>query len=84
MTINLTPSDFRPMLRKDFCAFMQRCFYELNPTIEFSTELAPRRGYRCTRGLSAWKGYAVEYQSAAPLAQIARCVGRFSRLYSRS
>jgi predicted phage terminase large subunit-like protein len=35
MAMNLTPSDYRAVLRKDFCAFMQRCFHELNPTTEF-------------------------------------------------
>jgi predicted phage terminase large subunit-like protein len=31
----LTPADYNALLRQDFCAFVQRCFYELNPQARF-------------------------------------------------
>jgi predicted phage terminase large subunit-like protein len=31
----LTPAEYRALLRQDFCAFVQRCFYELYPQAEF-------------------------------------------------
>jgi predicted phage terminase large subunit-like protein len=33
--MNLTPSDYRALLRRDLYAFTERCFYELNPTTKF-------------------------------------------------
>jgi predicted phage terminase large subunit-like protein len=35
MTLTLKPNEYRALLRKDFCAFTERCFYELNPTTPF-------------------------------------------------
>jgi predicted phage terminase large subunit-like protein len=31
----LTPAEYRILLRRDFCSFVQRCFYELNPQTRF-------------------------------------------------
>jgi predicted phage terminase large subunit-like protein len=31
----LTPAEYRILLRQDFCSFIQRCFYELNPQTRF-------------------------------------------------
>jgi predicted phage terminase large subunit-like protein len=31
----LTPTEYRILLRQDFCSFVQRCFYELNPQAKF-------------------------------------------------
>jgi hypothetical protein len=31
----LTPAEYRALLRQDFCSFVQRCFYELNPRTAF-------------------------------------------------
>jgi predicted phage terminase large subunit-like protein len=31
----LTPADYNALLRQDLCAFVQRCFYELNPQAWF-------------------------------------------------
>lgn len=33
--MRLAPSDYRALLRRDLCAFIERCFYELNPTTKF-------------------------------------------------
>ena len=33
--MKLAPSDYRALLRRDLCAFIERCFYELNPTTKF-------------------------------------------------
>jgi predicted phage terminase large subunit-like protein len=33
--MNLTPTEFRTLLRRDLNAFTERCFYELHPTTEF-------------------------------------------------
>jgi len=33
--LNLTPSEYRALLRQDFYAFIERSFYELNPATEF-------------------------------------------------
>jgi predicted phage terminase large subunit-like protein len=32
-----TPADLRVLLRTDFCSFLERCFYQLNPCAEFLT-----------------------------------------------
>jgi len=32
----LIPAEYRAILRQDFCAFIQRCFHELNPEAKFS------------------------------------------------
>ena len=34
MKPTITPSEYHALLRKDLCAFIARCFYELNPTTE--------------------------------------------------
>ncbi len=31
----LTPAEYKAFLRQDFCAFVQRCFHELNPQAKF-------------------------------------------------
>src|SRR5437016_1163629 len=31
----LTQAEYRALLRQDFCAFIQRCFHELNPQAQF-------------------------------------------------
>jgi hypothetical protein len=31
----LTPAEYRALLRQDFCSFVERCFYELNPQTAF-------------------------------------------------
>ncbi len=36
MTMNLTSSEYRSLLRHDLYAFVERCFHELNPTTPFS------------------------------------------------
>jgi hypothetical protein len=36
MKLIITPSEYRAVLRRDLCAFIARCFYELNPTTELS------------------------------------------------
>ena len=33
--MKLAPDDYRTLLRRDLYAFIQRCFYELNPTTKF-------------------------------------------------
>jgi predicted phage terminase large subunit-like protein len=33
--ITLTPAEYSALLRRDFCAFVLRCFYELNPQTSF-------------------------------------------------
>src|SRR5580704_2622842 len=33
--MKLAPSDYRALLRRDLCAFIERCFYELNQTTKF-------------------------------------------------
>jgi hypothetical protein len=33
--MDLTPNEYRAMLRSDFNAFIERSFYELNPTTPF-------------------------------------------------
>ena len=62
MAMNLTPRDYRAVLRQDFCAFMQRCFYELNPTTEFvpnwHLDVVAAALEDCRRG----KDHAVGYQ----------------------
>jgi predicted phage terminase large subunit-like protein len=35
MPINLTTSNYHALVRRDLCAFAERCFYELNPTTKF-------------------------------------------------
>jgi predicted phage terminase large subunit-like protein len=35
MSMILTPSEYRLLLRRDLYAFTERCFYELNPTTKF-------------------------------------------------
>jgi predicted phage terminase large subunit-like protein len=35
MSMNLAPSEYRALLRRDLYAFTERCFYELNPTTRF-------------------------------------------------
>jgi predicted phage terminase large subunit-like protein len=35
MQMSLSPSDYRALLRRDLYAFIERCFYELNPTATF-------------------------------------------------
>ena len=35
MAMNLSPSDYQTLLRRDLYAFTERCFYELNPTARF-------------------------------------------------
>ena len=35
MTMTLTPSEYRALLRRDLYAFTERCFYDLNPTTKF-------------------------------------------------
>jgi predicted phage terminase large subunit-like protein len=35
MQMNLSPSDYDALLRQDLYAFIERCFYELNPTATF-------------------------------------------------
>lgn len=35
MSMNLKPSEYRALLRRDLYAFTERCFYELNPTTRF-------------------------------------------------
>jgi predicted phage terminase large subunit-like protein len=35
MTPTLKPGEYRAVLRQDLCAFIERCFYELNPTTQF-------------------------------------------------
>ena len=35
MATILSLSDYREVMRQDFCGFIQRCFHELNPTTEF-------------------------------------------------
>ena len=29
--VDLTPNEYRAWLRHDLCAFIERCFYQLNP-----------------------------------------------------
>jgi hypothetical protein len=33
--MNLNPNDYHVLLRRDLYAFIERCFYELNPTTKF-------------------------------------------------
>src|ERR1700734_3326189 len=33
--MKISPNDYRALLRRDLYAFMERCFYELNPTTRF-------------------------------------------------
>jgi predicted phage terminase large subunit-like protein len=33
--MKISPNDYRALLRRDFYAFTERCFYELNPTTKF-------------------------------------------------
>ena len=35
MQMNLARNDYNALLRRDLCAFTERCFYELNPNTEF-------------------------------------------------
>jgi len=35
MSMNLTPNEYRMLVRRDLYAFTERCFYELNPTTKF-------------------------------------------------
>jgi predicted phage terminase large subunit-like protein len=35
MPIKLAPGDYRALVRRDLCAFIECCFYELNPTTKF-------------------------------------------------
>ena len=51
--MNLSPSEYRAVIRSDFNAFIERSFYELNPTTLFLLELAYRNDCGRTRGLSS-------------------------------
>jgi hypothetical protein len=31
----ISPEEYSALLRYDFCSFIQRCFYELNPQTDF-------------------------------------------------
>ena len=35
MSPTLKPNEYRAVLRQDLCTFIERCFYELNPTTQF-------------------------------------------------
>ena len=48
------PNEYRALVRLDFNAFIERSFYELNPTTPFQSELAYRSHSGRTRGLSSW------------------------------
>ena len=61
----LTPADYNALLRQDFCAFVQRCFYELNPQARFlwnwHIEVMAAKLAACYRGRiqfeAAWRSY---------------------------
>jgi len=54
MKMNLAPSDYRALLRRDFYAFTERSFYELNPTTKFMPnwhiEMITSKLEACRRG----------------------------------
>ena len=54
MRMNLTPNEYRTLLRRDLYAFTERCFYELHPTTEFlpnwHIEVGSSRLEACQRG----------------------------------
>jgi hypothetical protein len=50
---SLTLPEYEAVLRRDFLAFIQRCFYKLNPASLIPLELAPRGA-----GGQAWRRVA--------------------------
>lgn len=54
MKIKLKPNDYHVLLRRDLHAFIERCFYELNPTTKFlpnwHTEMVASALEACQRG----------------------------------
>jgi hypothetical protein len=78
MQMKLSPSDYRALLRRDLYAFIERCFYELNPTATFKPNwhLEDRLG---PGSLSAWRADALDRQRAAALSEVAQRFRSFCR-----